>query len=92
MRLTRPRSRRGATAAEFALTLPLFILFLMSAFEFGWLNVQRHTSDDACYEAARHVHFIAMALLLGFVAVHLVMVALVPKTLVAMLFGHKEPL
>ena len=44
------------------------------------------------YEAARHVHFIAMALLLGFVAVHLVMVALVPKTLVAMLFGHKEPL
>lgn len=33
-----------------------------------------------------------MALLLGFVAVHLVMVALVPKTLVAMLFGHKEPL
>ncbi|MCK1792689.1 cytochrome b/b6 domain-containing protein [Pseudomonas violetae] len=44
------------------------------------------------YDAARHVHFIAMALLLGFVAVHLVMVALVPKTLVAMLFGHKEPL
>ena len=44
------------------------------------------------HETARHVHFIAMALLLGFVAVHLVMVALVPKTLVAMLFGHKEPL
>jgi Flp pilus assembly protein TadG len=45
--------RRGATAAEFALTLPLFILFLMGAFEFGWLNVLRHTSDNACYEAAR---------------------------------------
>lgn len=48
------RSRRGATAAEFALTLPLFILFLMASFEFGWLNVLRHTADNACYEAARH--------------------------------------
>jgi Flp pilus assembly protein TadG len=53
MRFRHRRSRRGATAAEFALTLPLFILFLMAAFEFGWLNVLRHTSDNACYEAAR---------------------------------------
>ncbi|WP_207286510.1 cytochrome b/b6 domain-containing protein [Pseudomonas sp. FW300-N2A2] len=43
------------------------------------------------YEAARHVHFIAMALLVAFVAVHLVMVALVPKTLLAMINGRKEP-
>jgi len=42
------------------------------------------------YEAARHVHFIAMALLMAFVAVHLVMVALVPKTLLAMIVGRKE--
>jgi len=42
------------------------------------------------YEAARHVHFIAMALLMVFVAVHLVMVALVPKTLLAMIVGRKE--
>jgi thiosulfate reductase cytochrome b subunit len=41
------------------------------------------------YEAARHVHFIAMALLVAFVAVHLVMVALVPKTLLAMIVGRK---
>lgn len=53
MRQKHRRSRRGATAAEFALTLPLFILFLMASFEFGWLNVLRHTSDNACYEAAR---------------------------------------
>lgn len=53
MRFRHRRLRSGATAAEFALTLPLFILFLMSAFEFGWLNVLRHTSDNACYEAAR---------------------------------------
>ena len=42
------------------------------------------------YDAARHVHFIAMALLVAFVAVHLVMVALVPKTLWARIVGRKE--
>ena len=42
------------------------------------------------YEGARHVHFIAMSLLVAFVAVHLVMVALVPKTLLAMIVGRKE--
>jgi hypothetical protein len=25
----------------------------MAAFEFGWLNVMRHTADNAAYEAAR---------------------------------------
>lgn len=43
------------------------------------------------YDTARHVHFIAMSLLVAFVAVHLVMVAVVPKTLWAMIVGHKEP-
>lgn len=37
------------------------------------------------YDFARRIHFVAMALLVGFVAVHLVMVALVPKTLLTML-------
>jgi thiosulfate reductase cytochrome b subunit len=40
------------------------------------------------YESARRVHFFAMALLVGFVGVHLVMVALVPRTLLAMLRGR----
>ena len=40
------------------------------------------------YESARRVHFFAMAALVGFVVVHLVMVALVPRTLLAMLRGH----
>ena len=39
------------------------------------------------YEAARRVHFAAMAALVGFVAVHLVMVALVPRTLRTMIRG-----
>ena len=39
------------------------------------------------YEAARYVHFIAMSLLVGFVALHVLMVALVPRTLLAMIRG-----
>ncbi len=37
------------------------------------------------YEFARRIHFVGMALLVGFIAVHLVMVALVPRTLLTML-------
>ena len=53
-RRTRRDARRGAAVVEFALTAPLFVLFLMAAFEFGWLNVLRHTADNAAYEAARN--------------------------------------
>ena len=49
----RPQLRCGAAAIEFALTAPIFFLFLLAAFEFGWLNVIRHTADNAAYEAAR---------------------------------------
>lgn len=40
------------------------------------------------YEGARYVHFFAMAALLLFVVVHVVMVALVPRTLPSMLSGR----
>lgn len=40
------------------------------------------------YESARLIHFFAMALLIGFVVVHVVMVALVPRTLRAMIIGR----
>jgi Flp pilus assembly protein TadG len=46
-------SRRGAVVVEFAIAAPIFLLFLMVAFEFGWLNVMRHTADNAAYEAVR---------------------------------------
>ncbi|MBB1624635.1 cytochrome b [Achromobacter sp. UMC71] len=39
------------------------------------------------YEFARRIHFFAMALLVAFVAVHLAMVALVPRSLIAMIRG-----
>ncbi len=40
------------------------------------------------YEGARRVHFLSMCLVLGFVLVHLLMVMLVPRTLLAMLRGR----
>jgi len=40
------------------------------------------------YESARRVHFFAMAAMVAFVVVHLAMVALVPRTLLAMIRGR----
>jgi Thiosulfate reductase cytochrome B subunit (membrane anchoring protein) len=40
------------------------------------------------YEAARYIHFICMTVLVLFAVVHLVMVLLVPRTLLAMLRGR----
>lgn len=40
------------------------------------------------YETARRIHFFGMSALVAFVIVHLVMVALVPRTLLAMLRGR----
>jgi thiosulfate reductase cytochrome b subunit len=40
------------------------------------------------YESARRVHFFAMAGLVAFAVIHLVMVALVPRTLLAMIRGR----
>ncbi|HSM99176.1 MAG TPA: cytochrome b/b6 domain-containing protein [Gallionella sp.] len=40
------------------------------------------------YETARRVHFFSMAALIAFVAVHVAMVALVPRTLLGMIRGR----
>ena len=40
------------------------------------------------YEAARRVHFFAMAALVMFVAIHVAMVAIVPRTLLTMIRGR----
>ena len=54
-----------------------------------WKSVQFDTLRTLLggYEFARRIHFFAMALLVAFVAVHLVMVALVPRSLIAMIRG-----
>jgi len=40
------------------------------------------------YDTARIVHFVAMSLMAAFIVVHVVMVALVPRSLLAMLRGR----
>jgi len=40
------------------------------------------------YEAARYVHFFAMATIVAFLAIHIVMALLVPKSLRAMILGR----
>ena len=40
------------------------------------------------HDLARYIHFFAMSALVAFVAVHLVMVALVPRSLLTMIRGH----
>ena len=55
-----------------------------------WKSVQFAVLRDLLggYDFARRIHFFAMAALVVFVAVHLVMVALVPRTLLTMLSGR----
>lgn len=56
-----------------------------------WKPVQLHAIATLFggYEAARRVHFWAMAAIGGFVVIHLVMVAIVPSTLAGMLLGAR---
>ena len=50
----RTATRGGAVVVEFAIVASVFFVFLIAAFEFGRVNVIRHTADNAAYEAARH--------------------------------------
>jgi Flp pilus assembly protein TadG len=47
------RHRTGAAAVEFAIVAPIFFILVIAAFEFGRINVIRHTADNAAYEGAR---------------------------------------
>jgi Flp pilus assembly protein TadG len=47
------RDRNGAVITEFAIIAPVFFLIILALFEFSWLNVVRHTADNAAYEASR---------------------------------------
>ncbi|MDD2706322.1 MAG: cytochrome b/b6 domain-containing protein [Acidocella sp.] len=58
-----------------------------------WKPVQFWPLCDLCggFFAARYVHFFAMAAIVGFLAVHLTLVALVPKVLPPMITGGRQP-
>lgn len=47
------KQRQGAVIVEFAIIAPIFFLIVLALFEFSWLNVVRHTADNAAYEASR---------------------------------------
>ncbi|WFU92198.1 cytochrome b/b6 domain-containing protein (plasmid) [Rhizobium sp. CC1099] len=53
--------------------------------QFWWL-----TKAFGGFDIARVVHFVGMASIMAFVALHLVMVLLVPSTLLSMTIGHRS--
>ncbi len=52
------------------------------------VQLQELTMLFGDYEGARYVHFFAMAAIVGFLAIHIVMALLVPKSLRAMISGR----
>jgi len=52
------------------------------------VQLQELTALFGGYDAARYVHFFAMAAIVGFLVVHIVMALLVPKSLRAMILGR----
>jgi len=52
------------------------------------VQLQELTAVFGGYDAARYVHFFAMAAIVGFLVVHIVMSFLVPKSLRAMIIGR----
>jgi thiosulfate reductase cytochrome b subunit len=52
------------------------------------VQLQELTAVFGGYEAARYVHFFAMAVIVGFLVVHVVLALVVPKSLRAMITGR----
>jgi thiosulfate reductase cytochrome b subunit len=52
------------------------------------VQLQELTAVMGGYEAARHVHFFAMAAIVGFLVIHVIMALVVPKTLRAIVRGR----
>jgi thiosulfate reductase cytochrome b subunit len=52
------------------------------------VQLQELTAVFGGYDAARYVHFFAMATIVGFLVIHVVMALLVPKSLRAMITGR----
>ena len=87
-RLSHADPRRYNSVQRFAYLFVIcdIVLLVLSGLVL-WKSVQFGLLRELLggYEFARRIHFFAMAALVAFVAVHLVMVALVPRSLLAML-------
>ena len=84
-----PRQYNAVQRAAYLFVIIDAVLLVLSGLVL-WKSVQFPLLRELLggYEAARRVHFFAMAALAVFVAVHLAMVALVPRTLLAMIRGR----
>ncbi|MEO8305318.1 MAG: cytochrome b/b6 domain-containing protein [Betaproteobacteria bacterium] len=84
-----PRHYNGLQRLAYLFAIADLALLVLSGLAL-WKSVQIPLLREAMggYEGARRVHFYAMATLIAFVAGHLVMVALVPRTLIAMVRGR----
>ena len=84
-----PRHYNGLQRVAYLFVIVDLALLVLSGLVL-WKSVQLPLLREAMggYDGARLVHFFAMAALLAFVAGHLVMVALVPRTLIAMIRGR----
>ena len=79
----------AAQSAAYLFVIADTVLLVLSGLVL-WKSVQLPILRELLggYEAARRVHFIAMSALLVFIGLHLTMVALVPRTLLAMIRGR----
>jgi thiosulfate reductase cytochrome b subunit len=85
----RPGTYNAVQRASYLGVLVLGILLVLSGLSL-WKPVQLQALADLMggYEAARRVHFLAMAGVVLFIAVHLALVVIVPSTLPGMITGR----
>jgi thiosulfate reductase cytochrome b subunit len=84
-----PRRYNSVQRAAYLFVMLDILLLALSGLVL-WKSVQFPLLRELLggYEIARYLHFFAMAGLVAFVAVHLAMVALVPRTLLTMIRGR----
>jgi len=84
-----PRHYNGVQRVAYLGVILDLIMLVLSGLVL-WKSVQFPVLRELMggYELARRIHFVAMVALVGFVAGHVLMVALVPRTLLAMIRGR----
>lgn len=84
-----PRHYNGLQRVAYLAVIAVLVALVLSGIVL-WKSVQFPLLRELIggYEVARRIHFFAMGTLVAFVVGHLSMVAIVPRTLVAMLRGH----
>ena len=84
-----PRQYNAVQRAAYLFVMVDAVLLVLSGLVL-WKSVQFPLLRELLggYESARLVHFFAMAAMVAFVAIHLAMVALVPRTFLTMIRGR----